>query len=274
MGGHVARWRRRWERSFWLAGESRERFPAPRPRSRRGRARMLHARLQPAGWPLPRQRSVEELPREARAILSPGGLGPALHTLARRAAIVVELDVAAIGRLPEPAEVAAYYIVSEALTNATRHTHTSRAPPRAAHPPPAPPPAPRTRRRRRRRPSAPPLPAGPTTGSGAPRGTLPAHPPPPRHATPSPIRFWPAPDHRTPTLASSLCPTDGPSRCAASWRWSTRPAPGYRQPYETAQGSGLVGLKDRLEGLGGTFTIDSPAGAAPPCMPSSRSATD
>jgi signal transduction histidine kinase len=59
------------------------------------------------------------------AILSEGGLGPALRTLARRAAIAVELDVPALGRLPEPVEVAAYYAVSEALTNATRHARAS-----------------------------------------------------------------------------------------------------------------------------------------------------
>ena len=57
--------------------------------------------------------------------MSDGGLGPALRTLARRAAIAVELDVAAIARLPEPVEVAAYYVVSEALTNATRHARAS-----------------------------------------------------------------------------------------------------------------------------------------------------
>ncbi len=72
---------------------------------------------------------VEDLREIARgihpAILSEGGLGPALRTLARRAAIAVELDVAAIARLPEPVEVAAYYVVSEALTNATRHAHAS-----------------------------------------------------------------------------------------------------------------------------------------------------
>jgi signal transduction histidine kinase len=72
---------------------------------------------------------VEDLREIARgihpAILSDGGLGPALRTLARRAAIAVELDVAAIARLPEPIEVAAYYVVSEALTNATRHAHAS-----------------------------------------------------------------------------------------------------------------------------------------------------
>jgi signal transduction histidine kinase len=72
---------------------------------------------------------VEDLREIARGIhpviLSEGGLGPALRTLARRAAIAVELDVAAIARLPEPIEVAAYYVVSEALTNATRHAHAS-----------------------------------------------------------------------------------------------------------------------------------------------------
>jgi signal transduction histidine kinase len=68
---------------------------------------------------------VEDLREIARgihpAILSEGGLGPALRTIARRAAIAVELDVAAIARLPGPIEVAAYYVVSEALTNATKH---------------------------------------------------------------------------------------------------------------------------------------------------------
>ena len=72
---------------------------------------------------------VEDLREIARgihpAILSEGGLGRALRTLARRAAIVVELDVAAITRSPEPIQVAAYYAVSEALTNATRHAHAS-----------------------------------------------------------------------------------------------------------------------------------------------------
>jgi signal transduction histidine kinase len=59
------------------------------------------------------------------AILSEGGLGPALRTLARRAALAVELDVGSVARLPEPIEVAAYYVVSEALTNTTRHASAS-----------------------------------------------------------------------------------------------------------------------------------------------------
>jgi signal transduction histidine kinase len=72
---------------------------------------------------------VEDLREIARGIhpgiLSEGGLGPALRTLARRAAIAVELDIAAMARLEEPIEVAAYYVVSEALTNATKHAHAS-----------------------------------------------------------------------------------------------------------------------------------------------------
>jgi signal transduction histidine kinase len=59
------------------------------------------------------------------AILSDGGLAPALRTLARRSAVPVELEVSAEGRLPEPVEVAAYYVVSEALTNAAKHAHAS-----------------------------------------------------------------------------------------------------------------------------------------------------
>lgn len=59
------------------------------------------------------------------AILTRGGLAPALRTLARRSAVPVELEVRAETRLPEPVEVAAYYVVSEALTNTTKHAHAS-----------------------------------------------------------------------------------------------------------------------------------------------------
>jgi signal transduction histidine kinase len=59
------------------------------------------------------------------AILSEGGLGPALKALARRSAVHVELDVDIEPRLSEPIEVAAYYIVSEALTNAAKHARAS-----------------------------------------------------------------------------------------------------------------------------------------------------
>jgi signal transduction histidine kinase len=59
------------------------------------------------------------------AILSEGGLAPALRSLARRSAIPVELEIPVNGRLPEPVEVAAYYVVSEALANTAKHARAS-----------------------------------------------------------------------------------------------------------------------------------------------------
>jgi signal transduction histidine kinase len=59
------------------------------------------------------------------AILSEGGLGPALKALARRSAVPIKLDVDVDERLAESVEVAAYYIVSEALANATKHSRAS-----------------------------------------------------------------------------------------------------------------------------------------------------
>jgi signal transduction histidine kinase len=59
------------------------------------------------------------------AILSEGGLGPALKTLARRSAVPVELDLDVDRRLPEQVEVTAYFVASEALTNAAKHAHAS-----------------------------------------------------------------------------------------------------------------------------------------------------
>lgn len=59
------------------------------------------------------------------AILSQGGLGPAVKALARRSPVPVELDVRAGGRLPEPVEVAAYYVVAEALANVAKHARAS-----------------------------------------------------------------------------------------------------------------------------------------------------
>ena len=61
------------------------------------------------------------------AILADGGLRPALKALARRSAVPVRLDVQVAGRLPEPTEIAAYYAVSEALTNTIKHAHASAA---------------------------------------------------------------------------------------------------------------------------------------------------
>jgi PAS domain S-box-containing protein len=59
------------------------------------------------------------------AILSRGGLAAALETLVGRAAVPVKLETRIQRRLPESVEVAAYYVVSEALTNAAKHAHAS-----------------------------------------------------------------------------------------------------------------------------------------------------
>ncbi|WP_330186164.1 AAA family ATPase [Dactylosporangium sp. AC04546] len=73
--------------------------------------------------------ALDELREIARgihpAILTEGGLGPALRTLARRSPMPVDLDVRADGRLPEHIEVTAYYVVAEALTNTAKHAHAS-----------------------------------------------------------------------------------------------------------------------------------------------------
>jgi len=69
---------------------------------------------------------LQELSRGIHpAILSEGGLGAALKALARRSALPVELGVDLQQRLPTPVEVAAYYVVAEALTNAAEHAHAS-----------------------------------------------------------------------------------------------------------------------------------------------------
>ena len=74
--------------------------------------------------------AVAELREIARgihpAILTEGGLGPALRTLARRSGIPIELDVDIDERLAEPIEVAVYFVASEALTNAAKHAQASR----------------------------------------------------------------------------------------------------------------------------------------------------
>jgi signal transduction histidine kinase len=72
---------------------------------------------------------VEELREISRGlhpvVLEKGGLGPALRALGRRAGVPVDLSVRVGGRLPERVEVAAYYVVSEALTNAAKHAGAS-----------------------------------------------------------------------------------------------------------------------------------------------------
>jgi signal transduction histidine kinase len=113
------------------------------------------------------------------AVLSRAGLPSALRALARRCAVPVDLDVRIDGRLPEPVEVGAYYLVSEMLTNAVKHAGASVV----------------------------------EVDAQASAGTL------------------------------RVCVRDD--------------GVGGADPL---RGSGLVGLKDRIEALGGTFAMHSPAG--------------
>jgi signal transduction histidine kinase len=73
--------------------------------------------------------ALEELREIARgihpAILSKGGLRPALNSLARRSALPMELELGPVQRLPEPVEVAVYYVVSEAVANTVKHADAS-----------------------------------------------------------------------------------------------------------------------------------------------------
>jgi signal transduction histidine kinase len=127
--------------------------------------------------------SLDELREISRgihpAILSEGGLGPALGTLARRAPIAVMLDVTVDDDLPDGVEVAAYYAVSELVTNTAKHAQAS-------------------------------------------------------------------------SLEIQVACEDGVLRIAAG-----DDGIGGADP---ARGSGLVGLRDRIEALGGTISVWSPEG--------------
>jgi signal transduction histidine kinase len=75
--------------------------------------------------------ALEELRELARgihpALLSDRGLDPAVETLARRAPVPVEVEAQLGDRVPEPVELAAYFVVSEALTNVVKYANASQA---------------------------------------------------------------------------------------------------------------------------------------------------
>jgi signal transduction histidine kinase len=72
---------------------------------------------------------LDELRELARgihpAVLAEGGLRPALKALARRSPVPVRLEVRVDERHREPIEMATYFVVSEALTNAAKHAEAS-----------------------------------------------------------------------------------------------------------------------------------------------------
>ena len=59
------------------------------------------------------------------AVVTGHGLAVALEQVAARAPLPVRLSVDVGGRLPEPVEVAAYYVVTESLTNVAKHAHAA-----------------------------------------------------------------------------------------------------------------------------------------------------
>ena len=66
-------------------------------------------------------------------MLTERGLGPALGALADRAPVPVEVAAAVEGRLPQAVEAAAYYVVSEALTNVAKYAGACEVRVRVAH---------------------------------------------------------------------------------------------------------------------------------------------
>jgi signal transduction histidine kinase len=73
-------------------------------------------------------RDLRELARGIHpAVLSDRGLGPALEALASRIPLPVELAALPDGRLPEPIEAAAYFVVAEAITNVARYADATHA---------------------------------------------------------------------------------------------------------------------------------------------------
>jgi signal transduction histidine kinase len=88
------------------------------------RSQLLHAKSEVSA-------SLEELRDVARgiypAVLSAHGLNVALESLAARAPVPVQLTVTIAERPPPAVEVAAYYVVSEALANIGKHAQASAA---------------------------------------------------------------------------------------------------------------------------------------------------
>lgn len=66
------------------------------------------------------------------AVLTDHGLRAALDELADRTPVALRLEVAEVGRLPASVETAAYYLVTEAISNAAKHTTATRVTVRAS----------------------------------------------------------------------------------------------------------------------------------------------
>ncbi|HKP89150.1 MAG TPA: histidine kinase, partial [Thermoleophilaceae bacterium] len=79
--------------------------------------------------------ALEELRELARgihpAILTDRGLVPAVQALTRRVSLPIDCDLRIEGRLPDPVEAAAYFVVAEAVTNVVKYSEAGHATVRA-----------------------------------------------------------------------------------------------------------------------------------------------
>ncbi|MFC7495309.1 MULTISPECIES: sensor histidine kinase [unclassified Nocardioides] len=77
------------------------------------------------------EEALEELRTTVRGIhprvLADHGLAAAVHEIADRSPVPATVEIRLDERLPEPVETAAYFVVSEALTNVARHSGARRA---------------------------------------------------------------------------------------------------------------------------------------------------
>jgi signal transduction histidine kinase len=89
------------------------------------------ARVHLAGAQAQLAQGLDELRELARgihpAVLTDRGLGPAIESLATRSPVPVEIIELPDERLAGSVEVAAYYVVAEAMTNVAKYAHASRA---------------------------------------------------------------------------------------------------------------------------------------------------
>jgi signal transduction histidine kinase len=130
--------RRRLERNLHDGAQQRLVSLALTMRMARGKLRddpeAADGLLKAAGEEL--EAALEELRELARgihpAVLSDRGLDAALESLIARAPLPVELERSLDGRLPGAVELAAYFVVAEALTNVVKYAEASHASVRAA----------------------------------------------------------------------------------------------------------------------------------------------
>jgi signal transduction histidine kinase len=88
-------------------------------------AALLDASIDELGVSL---RELRDLARGIHpAVLSERGLEPAVRALAARAPVPVEVVGRTAGRLPAAVETAAYFVISEGLTNVSKYSHAERA---------------------------------------------------------------------------------------------------------------------------------------------------